>query len=287
MRPANRDGFTLIELLVVIAIIAILAAILFPVFAKARENARKASCASNLKQIGTASMMYSQDYDEKIVPLRATEYSISGWGCAGNPPASYRFIWQVLLEPYTKNRQIYSCPSAETSRGWRHCANTPSAGYSINFGFVQGWDGWGGSGNNHSAFSAPGEVVMFADTAMTHGNAVPGGGWGAAGAELAAFDANPDGYGDTYTSTIDDDGAFFPPAMRSAGWNNQIPANDRGWGTVPVARHNGTCNLSFMDGHVKAVRLSKAWADARTNPCNNVPNGPRDIFCERNRAPGW
>src|SRR4051794_24819328 len=103
MRPA----FTLIELLVVIAIIAILAAILFPVFAQAREAARKSSCQSNLKQIGTAWMMYSQDFDE-LTPggndgqsTNCTNIAARGaWG---------GWIGNLLL-PYTKNTAIYQCP---------------------------------------------------------------------------------------------------------------------------------------------------------------------------------
>ncbi|HEX3000735.1 MAG TPA: DUF1559 domain-containing protein [Armatimonadota bacterium] len=91
----RRGGFTLIELLVVIAIIAILAAILFPVFARARENARKANCQSNLKQIGTAWSMYAQDYDEISVP---------GWSQAGTA--------RTLLDPYIKNANVWGCPSA-------------------------------------------------------------------------------------------------------------------------------------------------------------------------------
>lgn len=97
-RTRSVGGFTLIELLVVIAIIAILAAILFPVFARARENARKISCLSNLKQIGLAFTQYTQDYDEFMVRAR---YS---------PAASSS--WMLRLEPYTKNRQIFRCPSA-------------------------------------------------------------------------------------------------------------------------------------------------------------------------------
>lgn len=92
-----KFGFTLIELLVVIAIIALLAAILFPVFARARENARRSSCQSNLKQIGTAAMMYTQDYDERLVPQRTT-------GADGKN-------WSGLLDPYIKNVQIFVCPS--------------------------------------------------------------------------------------------------------------------------------------------------------------------------------
>jgi prepilin-type N-terminal cleavage/methylation domain-containing protein/prepilin-type processing-associated H-X9-DG protein len=94
---SNRNGFTLIELLVVIAIIAILAAILFPVFARARENARRASCQSNLKQIGLGIMQYTQDYDERFSPSSNNEadYALSG----------------LRIGPYTKSDQLLVCPS--------------------------------------------------------------------------------------------------------------------------------------------------------------------------------
>ncbi len=95
----GRSGFTLIELLVVIAIIAILAAILFPVFARARENARKSTCQSNLKQIGTALRMYAQDYDE--VNLRRRPSSTT----------TFNYFWYFMIEPYTKNTQLLRCPS--------------------------------------------------------------------------------------------------------------------------------------------------------------------------------
>jgi prepilin-type N-terminal cleavage/methylation domain-containing protein/prepilin-type processing-associated H-X9-DG protein len=98
VRTTGRSGFTLIELLVVIAIIAILAAILFPVFARARENARRASCQSNLKQIGLGVLQYTQDYDEKY-PIRDHGGSNARTG-----------IW-VNLQPYIKSEQIYQCPS--------------------------------------------------------------------------------------------------------------------------------------------------------------------------------
>src|SRR5687767_10639650 len=93
MRQKRRPGFTLIELLVVIAIIALLAAILFPVFAQARDKARQSSCLSNTRQIGSALMMYGQDYDE----------GLPAWG-------EYR--WHVPLKPYVKNLQVFVCPSA-------------------------------------------------------------------------------------------------------------------------------------------------------------------------------
>ncbi len=109
----RRAGFTLIELLVVIAIIAILAAILFPVFARARENARKANCQSNLKQIGLGMMQYIQDYDERMprwyydmgAGRGPTDDLGSQWSAGG------RFAWQNLLGPYVKNTGVWRCPS--------------------------------------------------------------------------------------------------------------------------------------------------------------------------------
>ncbi len=105
----RNKGFTLIELLVVIAIIAILAAILFPVFAKAREKARTASCQSNLKQLGLAWAMYTQDYDEKTLPGNAGP-SVSYTLVNGTAMTGY-MLWPTTLYPYVKNVQVYNCPS--------------------------------------------------------------------------------------------------------------------------------------------------------------------------------
>lgn len=107
--PSISRGFTLIELLVVIAIIAILAAILFPAFARARENARRTACLSNLKQLGLGLMQYTQDYDEKLpgfTPQVANGNSINHF--AARPEMN----WQKEIYPYTKSWQINVCPSA-------------------------------------------------------------------------------------------------------------------------------------------------------------------------------
>ncbi len=100
----KRTGFTLIELLIVISIISILAAILFPVFARARENARRTSCLSNGKQIGMGLTMYLQDYDE-MMPL----YYFTG---------SVSYAWNFVLTPYIKNDQVFICPSATQIETW-------------------------------------------------------------------------------------------------------------------------------------------------------------------------
>jgi len=121
----RRRGFTLIELLVVIAIIAILAAILFPVFARAREKARQTSCLSNLKQINLGMEMYVGDYDER--------YPISGgWHGSGEVPRGF-FIF--ALEPYVKNEQIWECPSDPSPTSATYGSRTIVASYGYNLTF--------------------------------------------------------------------------------------------------------------------------------------------------------
>jgi prepilin-type N-terminal cleavage/methylation domain-containing protein/prepilin-type processing-associated H-X9-DG protein len=133
-----RRGFTLIELLVVIAIIAILAAILFPVFARAREKARQSSCSSNVKQWCLAAMMYAQDYDERF-PKHGTNCS----GTTTTDPCQY-----TKLQPYVKNTQMWYCPSATTVRyGW-------------NIGLPNN-----GVGEPLGSFTQPASTVLIADTA--------------------------------------------------------------------------------------------------------------------------
>ncbi|MCC7494371.1 MAG: DUF1559 domain-containing protein [Fimbriimonadaceae bacterium] len=102
----KRKGFTLIELLVVIAIIAILAAILFPVFAKAREKARQSSCSSNVKQLSLGYHMYASDYDQR--------YPTDWVTLPGGTPWTNRYTWRAMIFPYTKNLQLYTCPSDST-----------------------------------------------------------------------------------------------------------------------------------------------------------------------------
>jgi prepilin-type N-terminal cleavage/methylation domain-containing protein len=106
-----RRGFTLIELLVVIAIIGILAAMLFPVFAQAREKARSTACLSNGKQIAEAVLMYAMDYDDQIVP-----WVIGNWNSSEPWLAALQHTWCWLLQPYVKNRQIFFCPSYSDER---------------------------------------------------------------------------------------------------------------------------------------------------------------------------
>ncbi|MBD3292253.1 MAG: DUF1559 domain-containing protein, partial [Armatimonadia bacterium] len=111
----RRRGFTLIELLVVIAIIAILAAILFPVFARAREKARQTSCLSNMKQLGLGLNMYAQDYDEELPMM------FYGSDASRNNQL-YGFNFRELLIPYVKNEQVWLCPSRQ--RTVRTCHHT-------------------------------------------------------------------------------------------------------------------------------------------------------------------
>ena len=138
---SRRGGFTLIELLVVIAIIAILAAILFPVFARAREKAKQASCLSNVKQIGLGVMMYAQDYDDCLPHYRH------------ELPGNTGFYWWFMIEPYIKNTQLWTCPAYQAQ----------TYGYGWNYSYL-GWPGRGGTDAN--ACMVLGEVTHPAETFM-------------------------------------------------------------------------------------------------------------------------
>jgi prepilin-type N-terminal cleavage/methylation domain-containing protein/prepilin-type processing-associated H-X9-DG protein len=120
-RTRRRSAFTLIELLVVIAIIAILAAILFPVFAQAREKARQSGCLSNLKQIGTGIMMYIQDYDEA--------YPCNWYGGLWpSTPDGKQYKWMDAIYPYVKNEGVFTCPSdGSNRRQYIYYRNLPKA----------------------------------------------------------------------------------------------------------------------------------------------------------------
>lgn len=135
-----RKGFTLIELLVVIAIIAILAAILFPVFAKAREKARQSSCLSNTKQLALAFMQYSQDYDERMPMYVDSGYQFATMG------------WYNTIQPYIKNTQLLKCPS--TTGG------TQATDYGVIYPTVSGV----GSATALGTIVAPAETCMLTET---------------------------------------------------------------------------------------------------------------------------
>jgi len=154
MMKREKSAFTLIELLVVIAIISILASILFPVFARARENARRASCISNLKQIGLGMMMYKQDYDGRFLRAGWVEDEVlpcpSG---SGSCPAS----WPVKIYPYVKSVQVFNCPS--DTKAWRGDTSGTGGVYGVSYGYNYANLDW----VNEAAIEKPSQMIMMAD----------------------------------------------------------------------------------------------------------------------------
>jgi prepilin-type N-terminal cleavage/methylation domain-containing protein/prepilin-type processing-associated H-X9-DG protein len=227
------QGFTLIELLVVVSIISLLAAILFPVFARARENARRASCMSNLKQIGLGMMMYSQDYDERLVPQ-----IIYGPGSGGAPTA---FYWNYCLIPYVKNDQVYIDPSR--SQLSTPSYKTPPTNY-----------GYNRAGQPTKA------LVESNNPNLALGGTYNADGTLRAAATVLTLAAIPDpagtiAIGDAVTwSQANAGGLSYYCATSSAApfvaWSNSNPASGL-TNYYPEPRHLDGANFAFLDGHVK------------------------------------
>ena len=221
----RRWGFTLIELLVVIAIIAILAAILFPVFARARENARKSTCQSNMKQLGTGFSMYVQDYDERFPLTNWTE---------GNNGTATSNRWWLHIYPYVKNTGVFAWPRSPLTQG---LTGNIAAGLAppfvvsplrINYGYNEIFSSYGG-GVPMAKLNAVADTLVLAESTSLW----LGGYWSAPDRSLLrrvafAKGGAPCGCPPAALTTLNDD-----------------------W-TI----HMGGSNLAYADGHVKWVRAA-------------------------------
>jgi prepilin-type N-terminal cleavage/methylation domain-containing protein/prepilin-type processing-associated H-X9-DG protein len=251
-----RRAFTLIELLVVIAIIAILAAILFPVFAQAKAAAKKTSCLSQTKQIAVGTLLYCGDYDDYEPLLQwggPPEFISSSTGPAptmvftfwfggvgldfNNPGAGWKIVPQKgMLYPYMKNQAIMSCPSATVPRnldgGLQHAFNL---GYGINYNVIGAGADLGGHGSaTTTGMDAPADTILFSDSATATDNP-------SLGLEPSFVLQPPSGGGS--------------PTMYGV--------------------HTQKCNVAWSDGHSKSTSLSK-------RPANYYSNTAVQNLCETN-----
>ncbi len=207
-----RRGFTLIELLVVIAIIAILAAILFPVFARAREKARQASCSSNVKQLTLGLLMYCQDYDEKLPHCRYPDSTYSPSPFTGT---NTTLSWAQVTLPYVKNRQIFVCPSDERARPYYTNGATTN---------MECWS----YARNYGYFNGTGKATVMAD-------------W-----SLGSFQEP------STTILLGEPDNCNRCGPRTANWPADGGSSvDTQMGGYLDPRHNDGFNFSFHDGHVK------------------------------------
>jgi len=224
-------GFTLIELLVVIAIIAILAAILFPVFARARENARKANCQSNLKQLATATLMYVQDYDE----------TMPWWDRYGTPGVSSPLCPPLAVQPYVKNSKAYCCPSG-SSQALSGTYNSHSFPGPVSNGYA--WAEWAFGVGGRSTPLRLAQMQSVANLVMIGDSTHMFGGKGAI----------------IFANICCDDGCCGDPLNGGKRDGTPVPES--------ASRHFGGENIAYMDGHVKwsrSIDLLGRWAQM-TNP---------------------
>jgi len=250
----NRNAFTLIELLVTIAIIAILAAILFPVFSRARENARRTSCANNLKQIGLGLIQYAQDYDEIMVPayLDGSCMATSGINATNFNSCVNNFKWMDLVFPYIKSEAVFDCPSVGKGLKTYQYANSNNYGhYAANSAYFAPRD------NAHGTFShyretAPGvfgrhspiHLSKFVDASST----------------VMVLDSRVNGAGTPFMISWDNTNSTnvnTSPTFRDVTQDAFDPTNRTfvAESGAVSERHLSTINVLWADGHVKAIKL--------------------------------
>ena len=258
-RLRGRHAFTLIELLVVIAIIAILAAILFPVFAQAREKARQAACLSNTKQLGLGVMQYTQDYDE-LMP-------VAGYN------AQCRGRWEGQLFTYVKNADVFTCPNAPSAK-WvaTQTTGTPCSTTDKVYGSDRGGYGWSyglqadarGLPNYDKApgwsladIAKPSATIIIGDTGyedQTIGasGTGPSAGWAMMNADPRKTSA------DTFTQP-----GLYPQFRHNTSKTKPAFAGYK----MPI---EGRCNFVFLDGHAKSLDVGTAFQSAPL--AGGVPN---------------
>lgn len=246
VRSANgfRSAFTLIELLVVIAIIAILAAILFPAFARARENARKASCLSNLKQIGLGTMQYTQDYDET---LPDTSYGGSAVTDAK---------WQDVIFPYVKSEQVFTCPSdsgANSIYNSNRATRTTNAfgSYAINNCYYDVYEPYPPRAANITRIPQTAETIWLTDVSAQDVN--------------PAYFWRPNNINPTITTV---------GGIRILQTRNISSTLNYG----VVERHLEMTTVLFCDGHAKALKIDALTQRGVRLTSNYPPDGAYRLF---------
>jgi prepilin-type N-terminal cleavage/methylation domain-containing protein/prepilin-type processing-associated H-X9-DG protein len=238
-------GFTLIELLVVIAIIAILAAILFPVFAQARAKARQATCVSNLKQLGNALLMYVQDYDETFPFVPGNNPRVDPSVDWGKNTWVYNDVY-VVLQQYVKNFKVFYCP--DRSRFVGDAFFRPGKQNEV-WGYGYHWSsGYGPSGNKNSLWRR-GDGCVGPETSTRSGTILPGHAI-AQVAQPSTFPMMGDS-ADTPRQTLHT-AVYDNREKPFSGWNMDMPTG---------GRHSNGNNFVFADGHVKWYRVNLNLVD--------------------------